>query len=190
MTVGQSLSSPLRRLMSLPSLSPYPSAELSHCATNCLLLAAQTIYVCPRWYTPLLEHSPRRRVLDRTAPIRLEPHLTRIVELTRVGVRIDRFGRFPPPVPGGIRTAIRFGVIRPNTCRSDAGAPDVNGRLSSVTRLDGPATPHAGREKALPIVCRVVDMLIFVRRWMYVDTYVFGYDFSDSCVLSSSIPPI
>lgn len=75
-----------------------------------------------------------------------------------MGTKTDRLGKFPPPVPAGIRTAIRFGVIRPKTCRSDAGAPEVKGRRSSVARLDGPATAHVGREKALPIVCRVVDM--------------------------------
>ena len=79
--------------------------------------------------------------------------------LTSVGTKTDRFGKLPPPVPAGIRTAIRFGVIRPRTCRSDAGAPEVNGRLSSVARLDGPATAHVGRENALPMVCRVVAML-------------------------------
>jgi len=62
--------------------------------------------------------------------------------LTSVGVNTDRFGISPLPLPGGNLTAMRLGVIRPNTCRCAEPALFMMDRRVIVR--DGPAAAQAG----------------------------------------------
>jgi hypothetical protein len=80
---------------------------------------------------------------------------------TKIGVKTDRLGISPPPLPGGRRTAIRFGVIRPKTCLCAGAAVPLNDRLGQID-LEGPAATHRGPMNPLPIVCSALAIVVVV----------------------------
>jgi len=80
--------------------------------------------------------------------------------LTSVGVNTDRFGISPLPLPGGNLTAMRLGVIRPNTCRCAEPALVMIVRREIVR--DGPAAKHGGCKSPLPIVCITAAIVILI----------------------------